>query len=178
MTVFFFYAEFASVFLYGQIPSEDYAFINAFTKVVLLFIGAASVLSTPLWNYGKHTLGELDRISISTSIYVPIFLLGIVGYAAFSTFFLTEINFYGYGVDLIFLGLIITVASVGNLFLSQILARLAMNKQALVLSSAELLSMLLILVLYSDVIRYLNLWSIVVVSKYFAGYYMLRGQNG
>lgn len=174
MTIFFFYAEFAAVFLYGQIPDDDYATINTITRVVLLFVGAASVFSTPLWNHGKHVLGRLDAMSISTAVYAPVVLFAVIVYAALPKSLSVNVQWYGYGLDLIVLGFIVTVASVGNLFLSQIFARVSMSREALGLSAAELSCMVLILYYYSSVQNYLFLWAILVMVKYLMGSYLLR----
>ena len=173
MLVFFFYAEFAAVFLYGYIPILDYAAILTFTKISLLLVGAASAISTPLWNYANDSVGKLDRLSISRGLYVPLFVLGGSGYLYFAFFDVSESVLFGYSIELLCLVFIISCAGMGNLFVSQILARVEMSKELLVMSSLELLCMIFILVTYSGIENYLLLWMLLVTFKFLSGTYIV-----
>jgi len=178
MLVFFCYAEFAAVMLYGTIPSKDYAIINSVTKSILVIVGAASVISTPLWNYGNQNIGVLDRLSVAPKLYLPIFFLGVLNYFILPGLFPKMGTFFGLDPKLLSLILVIAAASVGNLFISQILVRIELSKQLLILSIFELGIMILMFMTYSSTEVYILIWTILVSIKYCSGIYILRMRNG
>ncbi|MFL2726071.1 MAG: hypothetical protein ACJ0F7_03705 [Gammaproteobacteria bacterium] len=173
MLVFFCYAEFAAVFLYGNIPLADYAIINSVTKVVLVLIGAASVISTPLWNYGNRNIGTLDKLSFTPILYLPFFSFSILGY--FISTHNSDLQIFSIiDIKTLFLILIIGSGSVANLFISQILARLELSKHLLFLSIFELSVMVGILLAYSNTHNYFMVWMILIIFKYLTGIFILR----
>ena len=146
MLVFFFYAEFAAVFLYGRVPPDDYDQINIFTRVVLLFVGLGSILSTSIWNYAGIRPSNIDRILISPfSYFLPAVL--VIALLYYLHYFGVVNRFLG---DQIFAYLALGlcgVFSIATLNHSQFLARMEASYLMLMISSMELLGMVMLLYL-------------------------------
>lgn len=174
MSIFFFYAEFAAVFLYGSVSDEDYAVINTATRACLLIVGGASILSTTMWNTGNQTVSKLDRLMVERFIYLPIISLGVVVYFWLSTQPTVIIYDNTFDLAMVCALVVISIASAGNLFIADLLARMELSFNLMFLGFFELISLLLILLFYQDVEKYFLFWMMLVVTKYILGNTLVR----
>ena len=171
MLVFFFYAEFSAVFLYGHIPQDDYSQINIFTRIVLLFTGVGSIISTSVWNYSGGRASNIDRVLISPVFYfIPVLISTLIFYGLNTV----EVVKVFFGVDVVvyiavgFCGII----SIATLNQSQFLARMEASFLMLLISCFELAGMVLLFFYYKDVQTFLYGVSGLLAVKFFVGSYL------
>ena len=171
MLVFFFYAEFSAVFLYGHIPQDDYSQINIFTRIVLLFTGVGSIISTSVWNYSGVRASNIDRVLISPVFYfIPVLISTLIFYGL-NTVEVVEVFF---GVEVVvyiaigFCGII----SIGTLNQSQFLARMEASFLMLLISCFELAGMVLLFFYYQDVQTFIYGVSGLLTVKFLVGSYL------
>ena len=171
--IFFFYAEFYAVFLYGFLNSEDYAKLNFFMRWVLLLVGVAQVISTILWNQNNSRLGSLDKLSVSLTAYL--FGSGVIFFGAqllpSQLFSMIPVDSARNEVALVAL---IAVYSVGNLFVSQILARTHASHFLILLGLFEVLGLVACFWSLSSFVGYLTAITLITGVKLVIGTRMIK----